>query len=230
MGPRPHLWFFAFKTAPLAAELQVSMGPSSHLWFYTFTTATLWPELIVSMGRRPHLSLWARKTTWLTSELLVSMGPSLHLWILHAKQWLLDQNYKSLWVPALICGFWMQNNDFWTRITSLYGSQPSSVAFACKTATLGPELQVSMGPRSHLCFLHSKRRLWHKNCMSLLVPTLIWGFCMQNSDFWARISSLYGSQPSSVGFACKTATFGPELQVSMGSRPHLWFLHAKQRF
>ena len=41
MGPRPHLWFFVFKTAALAPELQVSMGPSPHLWFCAFTTATL---------------------------------------------------------------------------------------------------------------------------------------------------------------------------------------------
>ena len=33
------------------------------------------------------------------------MGPSPPLWLLHAKQRLLDQNYKSLWVPDLICGF-----------------------------------------------------------------------------------------------------------------------------
>ena len=31
-----------------------------------------------------------------------------------------------------------------------------------------------------------------------------------------RIISLYESQPSSVVFACKTGTFGAELQVSMG--------------
>ena len=153
------MFFFAFKTAPLAAELQVSMGPSPHLWFYAFTTATLWPELIVSMGPRPHLSFWACKTKWLTSELPVSMGPSLHLWILHAKQRLLDQNYKSLWVPALICGFCIQNSDFWIRITSLYGSQPSSVVFAFKTATLASEILLSMGPSPHLWFLHAKQRL-----------------------------------------------------------------------
>ena len=41
MGPRPHLWFFAFKTAALAPELQVSMGPGPHLWFCAFTAATL---------------------------------------------------------------------------------------------------------------------------------------------------------------------------------------------
>ena len=85
MGPSPHLWFlhakqplydqnykslcvpdhtygfFAFKTAHLAPELQVSIGPSPHLWFCAFTTATLSSELIVSKGSRPHLSLMHAK-------------------------------------------------------------------------------------------------------------------------------------------------------------------------
>ena len=70
---------------------------------------------------------------------------------------------------------------------------------------------------------------------------------MQTSDFWTRITSLCGSptspvifciqnsvpsiwntclhvsQPSCVVFGCNTAHFGPEFQVSMGPRPHLWF-------
>ena len=50
----------------------------------------------------------------------------------------------------------MQNNMINIRITSVYGSQPSSVDFACKTATFGPELQVSMGPSPHLCFFACK--------------------------------------------------------------------------
>ena len=51
----------------------------------------------------------------------------------------------------------MPNNVISFRITSLYGSQPSFVFFsACKTATLGPELQVSMGPRPHLRFFAFK--------------------------------------------------------------------------
>ena len=41
----------------------------------------------------------------------------------------------------------MQNNVISIRITSLYRCQLSFVVFACKTATLGPELQVSMGRR-----------------------------------------------------------------------------------
>ena len=157
------------------------------------------------------------------------MGPSPHLWILHAKQRLLDQNYKSLRIPALTCCFCMQNIDFWIRITSLYGSQPSSVVFACKTAnlasellvsmgprphlwffafktaTLATELQVSMGPRPHLRFLHAKQRLLEQNFKSRRCPAIICGF-MQ-----------------------KTATLSSELLVSMGPSPHLWLLHAKQR-
>ena len=50
----------------------------------------------------------------------------------------------------------IQNSDFSIRITSLYVSQLSSVAFACKTATLEQELQVSMCPIPHLCFFAFK--------------------------------------------------------------------------
>ena len=133
-GSRPSSVVFTCKTATLGSELEVSMGPRPHLCFFCIqnsdfstkiaslygsqpssvvlciTTATLWPELIVSIGPRLHLSCCACKTTWLAPELLVSMGPSAHLWIWHAKQRLLDQNYKSLWVPAFIRGFVHHNS------------------------------------------------------------------------------------------------------------------------
>ena len=208
--------------------------------------------------------------------------------------WMQNSDYRTRitslcrWIDPT-CGFCMQNSDFWTRvtslygsqtwlfillnirITSLYGSQPSSVVFACKTAWLASESLVSIGPSPHVWFMDAKQRLldrnnkslWvpditcrfvqaiqgdlYQNNLSLLVPTLICSFCMQNSDFWSRITSLYGSQtwpivlciqnsviririislygsqPSSVVFACKTATLGPDLQMCMGPRPHLWF-------
>ena len=59
---QPSSVVFAFETATLVPELQVSMGPRAHLWFFAFKTATL------------------------ASELQVSMGASPHLWFLHAKQ------------------------------------------------------------------------------------------------------------------------------------------------
>ena len=147
----------------------------------------------------------------------------------------------------------MQNSDFWTRITNLYGSQTSPVVLCMQYSVISTRITC----------------LW--------VPTLICGVCIQNSDFWTRITNLYGSQtspvflcmqysvistgitclygsqPLSVVFGCKTATFGAELQVSMaprhdlsfcgsktswlaseilvsmGPNPHVWFLDAKQR-
>ena len=115
----------------------------------------------------------------------------------------------------------MENSIFSTWITSLYWSQPSSVVFAFKTATFGPEKQISICPRHHLSFCACNTAC--QNNLSLWVPNLICGFCMQNSDFWSRITSIYVSQLSSVVFAYTTAHSGPEFQVCTGPRLHLWF-------
>ena len=127
MGTRPHLGLFAFKTVTLAPELQVSMGPRPHLWFFAFKTVTLAQQLQVSTGPIPCLWFCAFTTTTLRPELIVSMGRDLTCCFVHAKQCDWHQNYWSLWVPAFICGFCMQNSDFWNRITSLYESQTLTV-------------------------------------------------------------------------------------------------------
>ena len=57
------------------------------------------------MGPCPHLWFCACKTATLGPELQVSVGPSPHLLFLHAKQRLLNQNNKSLWVSDLTCHF-----------------------------------------------------------------------------------------------------------------------------
>ena len=82
----------------------------------------------------------------------------------------------SLWVPDLTYVFCIQTSDFSTRITSLYGSQPSFVAFTCKRATLGSELQVSMGPSPPLWLLHAKQQLWDQNYKCLWDPDFNYGF------------------------------------------------------
>ena len=81
---------------------------------------------------------------------------------------------------------------------------------ACKTATLAHQLLVSMGPSPHLKFLHTNQRLLDQNCMSLWDAESPVISCMQNSVPSIRITSVYGSQHSSVVLACKTAAFGPE--------------------
>ena len=136
----------------------------------------------------------------------------------------------TLWVPDLASGFVNAKQRSSTRMTTLYGFQPFTCGFgcktawfapewqdyiasshhlwfcACKTAPLGLELQVSVGQRPHLCFF------------------------MQNSDFMTRLTSLLGFQPPNMWFcACKAATLAHELLVSMGPSPHVWFLQAKQR-
>ena len=150
------------------------------------------------MGPRPHLWFFAFKTATLEPELQVSMGPSLHLWFLHPKLRLYDLKYKSLLVTHLTHVFFIQNSDFSPRIASHYGSQPSSVVLCIHNSDIMTRMIILYGSQTS--------------------PVLL---CMQNSVIGIRIISLYWSQPSFVVFACKTASLGPELQVSMSLRPHL---------
>ena len=66
-----------------------------------------------------------------------------------------------------------------TRMTCLYRSQPFSLVFACKTATFGAELQVSMGPRPHLSFLDAKQRPFDQNNKSQWVPDITCLFLLE---------------------------------------------------
>ena len=104
-GSQPSSVVMGIHKETLWPELIVSMGHRPHLSFCECKTAWFATESLVSMGPRPHLSFCASKTTWSASELLVSMCPSRHLWFLHAEERLLDQNYKSLWVPDLTYDF-----------------------------------------------------------------------------------------------------------------------------
>ena len=154
------------------------------------------------MGPRPHLWFSVCKTACLASESLVSMGPSPHL-----------------------CSC-IQNSDFWTRITNLYGSQtspvvlcrqysvistcfygsqPLSVVFACITTTFGPEYK------------------------SLWVPDLTCRFCMQNSAFWIRKKSLYGFQIWLIVLCMYSSVLSNRITSLYGSPPSSVVLIAKQR-
>ena len=169
------LFFFCIQNSDFSTRIASLYWSQPSSVVFACKTATLWPQLIVSMGTRPHLSFWA---TWLASEILVYMGPSPHLWFLQAKRRLLDQNYKSLWVPDLSYVFFcMQNNVISIRITSLYGSQLSSVVFVCKTATFGSELQVSMGPTLRLLICECKTAYLHPEWRLSICPHLHLWFC-----------------------------------------------------
>ena len=113
----------------------------------------------------------------------------------------------------------MQNRDFRTRFASLYGSQTSSIVFAFKTATLAPELQVSMGPSPHLWFLFAKQRLLDLVYKSLWLPDLTCRFCLKNRDFRTRMTSLYGSQTSPMAFCNQNRDFSTRIASLDGSQP-----------
>ena len=75
----------------------------------------------------------------------------------------------------------MQNCVISTRITSLYGSQPSFVAFACKTVTLGPDLQVFLGPRPHQWFVAFKRATLAPELQVSMCPRPHLPFCARKT-------------------------------------------------
>ena len=141
----------------------------------------------------------------------------------------------------------MQNSDFWSRITSLYGSQiwpvvlcmyksvliiriislygsqHSSVVFACKTAPFGPELHVSVCTRPHLSFCACNTTWLAPESLVSMGPS---GFCIQNSVFWSRITTLYWSQTTPVVFCMQYSVISTRITCLYRSQ---WFLHEKQR-
>ena len=102
IGPSPLLCFF-IQNSGFWTSIQVSMGTRPHLSFYAYKTAWLASEILVSMGSSHHLWFCAYKTAWLAPELLVSIDPSPHVWLLDAKQRLLDWNKKSPRDPDITC-------------------------------------------------------------------------------------------------------------------------------
>ena len=158
------------------------------------------------MGSRYDLSFCACTTACLATELLVSMGPRPHLW------------------------FWLQNSVFWDRIISLYWSQSSPVVLCRQYAVISTRitsLYWSQTPPVILCMqnrvIRTRISILHESQPSSVV------LCIQNSDFMTRITCMYWSQTSTVDLCMQNSVLQPKLIVSIGPRPHLWFLHSKQR-
>ena len=120
---------------------------------------------------QPSSVVFASKTAHFGPEFQVSMGPSPHLRFLHAKQRVLAQNYKSLWVPDLTCPFVQSNGVICTRISSLYWFQPSPVVLCMQNSVLSIRITSFHGSQpSCVFFLHAKQRLLDQNNKSLRVP------------------------------------------------------------
>ena len=122
----------------------------------------------------------------------------------------------------------MQNKVIIIRNTSLHGSQPSSVVFACKTASFGSELQASMDPRLRLLICECKSSVLRSR-MTLVYwsqPSSV-ALCMQNSVIRTRNTSLYGSQTSPLVFCIQNSDFSNRIASLHGSQPSsvLLYIH-----
>ena len=78
----------------------------------------------------------------------------------------------------------MQNNVISIRNTSLYRSLLSSAVFECQTASLGPKLQVSMGPSPHLLFFVLKAATLAPELNISMGPSPHLWFLLAKQDFW----------------------------------------------
>ena len=112
------------------------MGSSPHLWFCACKTVSLGLELQVSVCPRPQLCFLNVKQSLFDQNRKSLRFPDMTCRFVHTKQRDYHLKNLSLWVPVLICGFWMQNSDFWTRITSLYGSQTSCVVLCLQNGVI----------------------------------------------------------------------------------------------
>ena len=84
--------------------------------------------------------------------------PALTCGFVHSKERLSDLSHMSPWfqtTPVIVC---LQNGVPSIRITSLYGFQPSSVVFGCKTATLEQDNKYLWVPDMKCPFVHAKQR------------------------------------------------------------------------
>ena len=121
----------------------------------------------------------------------------------------------------------MQNCDFMTRYTSLYGSQTSSVVLSSHNSVLSTRInRLYWFQLSPVVFCIHNSGFRPK---PLLVQDPTCGFCIENSDFWTRITSLYVPRHVLSFCACTTVCLASEFLVSIGPSPHLLFLLANQR-
>ena len=114
--------------------------------------------------------------------------------------------YKSLLVPALFCGFCMQNSAFWTSIQVSLGTRPHLLFCAYKTAWLAPELLVSLGTSPYL-----------------------WFCAFKPATLGPKLHDSMGLRPHLSFCASNTAWLASESLVSLDPSPYVWFLDAKQR-
>ena len=118
----------------------------------------------------------------------------------------------------------MQNNVISIRITSIYGSQPSSVVFDCKTANFRSELQVSMVPRLRLLICECTTACLDPEWLLFIGPSLHLWFCaFKTTTLASELLISIGPRLRLLICECKTECLDPEWRLSIGPSLQLWF-------
>ena len=135
--------------------------------------------------------------------------------------------YWSHTSPMVFC---IQHRNFSPKIASHYGSQPSSVVFACiKKTTLWPELKVSIGPTPHLWFFAFNTGTLAPKLQVTMGPSPpVWFCALTTAALSPELIVSMGPRPHLSFCACNAAWLAPELLVCMGLRLTCHFVHAKQ--
>ena len=151
------------------------------------------------------------QTAWLAPEILVSIDSSPHMWLCAFKRATFRPNCLCLWVPDLTCDLLHANSVPSIRITCLYGSPPLSVLLCMQNSDFMTKHTSLYGSQTSSVVLST-----HNSVLSTRIKRLYWFqpssvvLYMRNRDFRTRINSLSGSKTPPVVFAYKTATSGPE--------------------
>ena len=126
--------------------------------------------------------------------------PTFIIGFVHSKQWLYNQNFKSVWVPAIFCGFvHSKHRNEHQNYKSLWVPDLTCRFVHAKQRDWHQKIVVSMSPRPHLSLCACKRAwLAQENTSLYGSHTSSDVLCMQNGTISTRITILYGSQPSSV--------------------------------
>ena len=112
----------------------------------------------------------------------------------------------------------MQNRDFRTRLTSLYGSQTSPVVSCMQKIVISTRITSFYGSHPSSVVFGCKQRLLDQNYNFLWVLDIACYFVMQKSGPNTGIASLNALQPSSVFFVCKKKDFWTRITSVYGSQ------------
>ena len=147
---------------------------------------------------------------------------------MYAKQRPYHQNNKSIWVPALICGFFKLNGVISTRNISLNGSQPPSVVLCTQNSEFSTRITILHGPRFHLWFCACKTAWLAPEWLVSKGPSPHLWFCsFKTATLPPELQVTMCPSPRLWICECKTAFLAPEWQVYMGFSQHLWFCACK---